>query len=210
MIENFDLGEIKQKAYNSINQDGLTEVAAGIMFLFLSFMLYLDVYLGQEVTVFFIMPVIFIGPFLQGMRKKFTYPRVGYANLVTQRRTRIVMAILILVLALGIFAAVDYVKIDFHSSKFYFAPLVIGLFLAATHIYRFARYGIKRYILYSVVALLATIITYFFPIRGFLRVLIILSSIAVFQIPVGLITFTDFIRRTPLLPEDSDKTEVTV
>ncbi|MDO9578216.1 MAG: hypothetical protein Q7J16_10055 [Candidatus Cloacimonadales bacterium] len=209
MTENLNINEIKQKAYNSINQDGLTEVAAGIMFLFLSIMLYLDVFLDQEVTVFFIMPIIFIGPFLQGMRKKFTYPRVGYANLVTLRRTRFVIILVLLALIPGIFAVVKFIKMDFHADLFYFAPLVIGLFLSAVHLYRLIKYKIKRYCIYSIIAFLVTIIAYLFPMRGLVRVLIILTSVAIFQIPIGLITFVNFLRRTPLLPDEIASPEKT-
>ena len=118
MIENLSLSEIKKNAYNSINQDGLAEIALGFMLLWLSVFLYLHVFKGEDVVVFLILPAILIGPFLQKMRKKFTYPRVGYANLVTPRRTKLVMFVLIIALALGIFAAVNYVKIDFHADIF--------------------------------------------------------------------------------------------
>ncbi len=207
MIENLSLSEIKKNAYNSINQDGLAEIALGFMLLWLSVFLYLHVFKGEDVVVFLILPAILIGPFLQKMRKKFTYPRVGYANLVTPRRTKLVMFVLIIALALGIFAAVNYVKIDFHADIFYFAPLVIGLFLASAQAYRYKRYQTKRYFIYFLAGLISTITVYFFPMRGLLRVMIIFSSLGIFLIPIGLITFNKFNKNFPLQKDNSKKDE---
>jgi hypothetical protein len=204
MTENLNLNEIKKNAYNSINQDGLHEFAMGIMFLCISIFLYMDVFLNQEVVMFVILPAILIGPFLQSMRKKFTYPRVGYANLISNRRTRIGLMVMIFALAFGIFATVNLLKVDFHEDIFYFMPLVLGLLLAFLQAYRFKRYQTKRYFIYFLVVLLATAIVHFFPLRGILRVMIIFTSLAFFQIPIGLITFSKFIKRTPITSETTE------
>jgi hypothetical protein len=203
MKANLDLKEVESKAYNSINQDGLSELSMGIVFLCMAAFLYVYVFLNEEVTMYIILPAILIGPLLQRMRKKYTYPRVGYADLRSQKRRTIVLILLIAFLLLGIYFFINYNKLDLTGDFFSHILLFIGLFLSAVYIYRVVRYKINRFIIYTVVALLSLIGAHLFPMRGMLRVLIMFTCLSLFQIPIGLIIFSKFLRKYPVLQDET-------
>jgi glucose uptake protein GlcU len=75
MKQNMDLKEIKHKAYRAIRQDGLDTVAGGI-FLAFAAIFFIDIrfagLLGLGTVIFVIMP--------EALRRKITYPRIGYAK----------------------------------------------------------------------------------------------------------------------------------
>ncbi len=201
MTGNLNLKEVESKAYNSINQDGLSELAMGIAFLCVVAFLYVNVFLHEEVIMYIILPAILIGPILQKMRKKYTYPRVGYADLRSQKRRTVILIFLIAFLLLGIYFLINYNKLDLKSDYFSHTPLFIGLFLSAAFIYRVVRYKTNRFIIYAVVAVLSLIGTHLFSLRGMLRVLIMLTCLAIFLIPIGLTTFFKFKKKYPVLQD---------
>jgi MFS family permease len=203
MTGNLDLKEVESKAYNSINQDGLSELAMGIAFLCMAAFLYVYVFLNEEVTMYIILPAILIGSLLQRMRKKYTYPRVGYADLRSQKRRMVVLILLIAFLLLGIYFFINYNKLYLTRDYFSHTLLFIGLFLSAAYIYRVVHYKINRFIIYAVVAILSLIGTHLFPMRGMLRVLIMFTCLALFQIPIGLIIFFKFLRKYPVLQDET-------
>ena len=205
MTENLNLKEVELKAFNSINQDGLAELFMGIIFLCMVAFLFLDVFLNEEVVPILILPAILCGPLLQRMRKKYTYPRIGYADLTGQKRSMVVLILLILFLLLGIYFLVNSNKLDMTRGLFTHTPLFIGLFLSAIYIYRVVRYKTKRFIVYAIVAVLSLLGTHLFPLRGMLRVLIMITCLSIFQIPIGLITFFKFLRKYPVLQDETSE-----
>ena len=203
MTGNLNLKEVESKVYNSINQDGLSELAMGIVFLCIVAFIYVNVFLNEEVIMYIILPAILIGPILQRMRKKYTYPRVGYADLTSQKRRTVLLIFLIAFFLLGIYFLINFKKLELSKDYFVYTPLFIGLFLSAAYIYRVVRYKTNRFIIYAVVTILSLIGTHLFPMREMLRVLFMLTCLAIFLIPIGLITFFKFLRKFPVLQDET-------
>ena len=77
MTEKIDLKEMKQQANRLLSQDGLMELLMGAI-LFVSS----SSFSGTPIfTPFLGLYVLFLNRILEGFRKRFTYPRIGYIKL---------------------------------------------------------------------------------------------------------------------------------
>lgn len=84
-MQDLDLKSIRQRAWSSVNQDGLLELYTGIFFLISAF------YFARVPIVAIWGPLVFMFGLI-ATRRRFTYPRVGYADFNTKdlRRTMMV------------------------------------------------------------------------------------------------------------------------
>lgn len=132
-----DLNNVKRRAYSAIEQDGLEGIHVGLMFIFFALFLYGTgeaMQHGHPVNVYcLVLPIIgcamqtVVKPFF---RKRFTYPRVGFAKFIQQNETSVVLLQLLgAVIALGVMALFIWVEAIQWLLPLYLAVVLVVLTL---------------------------------------------------------------------------------
>lgn len=113
-----DIRDVRRRAYAAIEQDGMEGIHVGLMFVFFALFLYGTgeaMQHGHPVNVRYLMlPIIgcamqtVVKPFF---RKRFTYPRAGFAKFIEHKEASVVlMQVLMAVIALGLMALFIWVE----------------------------------------------------------------------------------------------------
>lgn len=104
MQSEIDVKKIEQKTYREAYQDGLTEIFMGICMIALVGRVYSTVF-----TFVLILPILLLGPVLQMIRKRLTYPRIGYVKLVDEKSRALLSGIFLSMLALVVVFALAFI-----------------------------------------------------------------------------------------------------
>jgi hypothetical protein len=103
MKQGIDLKEIEQKTFRDSQQDGLLELVMGICMVAISTRLISRVLVGMLA-----LPMLFFGPLLVAMRRRFTYPRIGYVKLIPDKPKEVLGAIFLITLVVVAVMAVAF------------------------------------------------------------------------------------------------------
>lgn len=194
-----DLTELKRKTFLATIQDGLDELLGGIFILIVAGM-YLDL-------LFYIVLLLVIGlrnRILEGMRKKYTYKRIGRVQLRQGTFDQWQKALLILIAAsVGALAACfilfSYVRPELIPWMRWF-PTIFGLVFIGPSCYIAFKTGCPRYYLFGIGA---TVIGVLFSLVEFTPILhgwfLYLLSIGGIMVIVGCINFIRFLRKYPIV-----------
>lgn len=151
MSEKINLKKMEQNAYKLLNQDGLIEILmAAILFVVSS------TFRGaSSFTPFLAIYVIFMPKIIEGFKKRYTYPRIGYLKLPEDDSKNIGIGILTymggVMLALVAFLYLVYGGVT--GAVFYkWLPLLIGLIFFGGLWYHYSKSGDKIVLLYIAVA----------------------------------------------------------
>lgn len=181
-------------------QDGIPQIAAGF-FLIVTMLMMLGSH-GNLMPVF----IPFIPILIGGLRKRFTYPRVGFAELPQQRRqrqTRIWVVAGLLILGLVLFFLSRGKALGQQDSRTLWLAFLIVIFaaVAALMVYRYRKDRDSRMIWYlAFILLLATAILLF---RLHQRtVLYIVLGFGILNLVYGVVALIGFIRRYPVLADE--------
>jgi len=152
MTEKIDLKEMKQRANKLLSQDGLMEFLLGAI-LFVSS----ASFSGTPVfTPFLGLYVIFLNKILEGFRKRFTYPRIGYVKLVDDDSKETGYGILTFVgtvgIVLGLFVYLAYGTIS-GSLIYRWLPMLIGTILFGAFQYTYSQTEDITYYIYILAVL---------------------------------------------------------
>jgi len=209
MSINNDLKDIEQKAFRDTMRDGLTEFSAGFLFLLAPLMSY-----EPSFMIYFAMfYVIFLPPFLDNIRKKYVYPRIGYVKMrVDVSKINIKSFLLFLfVLILGTVSATLLMTDDILNIYNWVTilPITLGLIMIGPSSYLVEMTGLKRYWLFGVVTssfgLLISYITILDPpLSPYFGVLIYSMLLGAGLIITGIITFIRFIHSNPAITTQED------
>jgi hypothetical protein len=104
MSSEIDIKKIEQKTYRDAQQDGMTEILMGICLAALAGRVYSIVF-----TFVLIFPFLLLGPVLQIIRKRFTYPRIGYVKLVDEKPRQLLTGIFLFMIALVVIFALAFI-----------------------------------------------------------------------------------------------------
>ena len=104
MEQEVDLKEIEQKAFMDSQQDGLMELVMGICLLLMSTRLFSRVLIAM-----FPLAMILFAPVLNALRKRFTYPRIGYVKLVPDKPKDAITGIVLITLIIVAVMAVAFI-----------------------------------------------------------------------------------------------------
>jgi hypothetical protein len=195
MVEDIKLKEIQRKVYMSFFQDGLWDIFLGLFILGWGLAILTE--LAYLVGAFFI-SIYFT---VWGVKKWFTYPRIGYARFSETSRRRITTRFLILgvvVLLAGVMAGVVWgigARPQWLADYF---PLIFNGMLAA--IVCFVAYWarVNRFYLYAVLIFLGAVFHMWLAIRwefGFIG-----AGGIIVLIGVGILIM--FIRKYPKMVEE--------
>ena len=157
-----NLNEIEKKAYRLSNQDGLLEVMIGIL------LIAFGATFGSGLSVLPMLVAVFIFPrFLEAVRTRCTYPRIGYVRLQQDepKKTAIGMfGYLAVALAVMFISFLLLGKLKDVAAYKKWSPALMGVLLLGGLIYAHSKSGSNRYI---VLALLAVVSGILFSLLNF-------------------------------------------
>ena len=104
MSPKIDIKKIEQRTYREAQRDGMMEILMGISLAALIGRVY-----SVAFTFVFILPILLLGPVLQTIRKRFTYPRIGYVRLIDEKPRTLLTGIFLSMLALVVVFALAFI-----------------------------------------------------------------------------------------------------
>jgi hypothetical protein len=209
MSDKINLKEMEQKAYRLLNEDGLMELLMGAILFVMS-----STFGGASaLSAFLALYVIFIRQIVEGFKKRYTYPRIGYLRLPEDDSKKIAVGIFtymgVVMLALLVFIYLLYGR--FSGELLYkWIPLLIGLIFFGGLQYHYAKSGDKLALVYIAIAvglgLVFSLLDFPEPLIG--AQFYALSLSAVF-IVAGIFRFRKFRNDHPIqsIPEGAPENE---
>ena len=200
MAENINLKEMEKKAFRDSNQDGLMEIIFGI------FLFAIAGYIGTGDFPILLILLPTFGPiWMQIIRNKFTYPRIGYAKPSLKISKKIVLSVfLYMFVVISIVILVPIVGDIWDLSLFYnWSPGFLGILTIVVFFYIGFRLGSFRYYIFSALSLVGFFSLFFINFdtikRGLEMYFLFMSS---FLIISGFIFFIHFLRKYPVQSEE--------
>jgi hypothetical protein len=205
MNEEQDLKKIEQVSFREFMQDGLTEIMAGTIFLLFPLLIIKPIF----VPIFVVVYIFFLPQFIEIVRKKYVYPRIGYVKLREDEPPKVTVGVVvtvILMIAAGIIL-VYTISIDLISSEMVYrwVPAFFGVIMWAPSLYLKGKTGQNRYYMFGALMTItgfAVALADFLPVEA-VNVVYSLSWGATFFV-LGIIRTVLFIRKYPVIesPED--------
>lgn len=199
MIQNLDMTEIEQKVYRDFHQDGLLDVIGGICLIGGA----CNLYTGN--VLFALLPFALF-PVYRAMKRRLTYPRIGYAKLVDEKPTEVVPGILIycvillacMALLLAFFGDIRDINHWVKWMPLFFGVVFVGMFHFLATKSGSARY--RGFAVFSVaLGLLLSLVSFSWDKAGvFLYFAVIGFSLLLF----GLFFCVRFVRQHPIVLEE--------
>ena len=205
MNEKIDLDEIERKMYREINSDGIMELLLGVILLLVG-----GTWGRGYTSVFLAFFPIYGSKLLEALKKKTTYPRVGYVEFKQEDASigwGILGYALAVVAVVSVIAAVFYGGNLENVDAYRWVPLVIGAIFLGGMLYHHGKSGDPATYLYSFVALVGGGIFTFFGLGsrapGFesssSTIQLYLLSLAGFFLIAGVIRMMTFMQRNPVV-----------
>lgn len=196
MDKEIDIGSVERKTFADSQQDGLLELVMGACMIAISTRLF-----SRVLVVMLILPVILFHPFLEMMRKRFTYPRTGYVKLVPDKPKEAIagislvsIAVLgILAVAFLIFGGIGDFDLWLRWCPFWGGTVLAGMFSSFA-----SKSGAVRHYVFAAWSLLAgialSLIKFDAVETGMLLYFAVMGALL---IPFGLVQFAAFLRAHP-------------
>ena len=198
MNEKINLKNMERRANQLLSQDGLVEILLGAI-LFVSSASFVKS--GSWVP-FLPIYIIFMKNIIEGFRKRFTYPRIGYIKLPDDDSKEIGYGILTFVGTVGILLVVGvYITYGSLSGEniYRWIPMLVGMILFGGLHYNYSRTGDKTNYLYLSMVLLGGLA---FSIKDFaeakLGLQLYLLFIGGLFIVAGVVRFIVFTKKYPI------------
>ena len=200
MSDKINLKEMEQQAYRLLTKDGLMELLMGAILFVTS-----SSFSGTPIfTPFLGLYVIFLKNIIEGFRKRFTYPRIGYLKLPDEDSKKIGVGILTfmgaIMLALAVVIYLIYGRIS-GDLVYKWIPLLMGLIFFGGLQYNYSKSGDKVNLVYIAITvgtgLLFSLLEFSNPRDGPLIYMLLMSAMFVLS---GTIRFLKFRRDYPLNP----------
>lgn len=196
MKQEIDLQEIEQRTFRDSQQDGLFELVMGICMVAISTRLF------SRILVFMLLlPVLLFGPMLAAMRKRYTYPRIGYVKLIPDKPKAVLTGILLVTLVVIVAMAVAFLLFgDVRDFNLWlkWVPFWGGVVLAGMFSSLASKSGSPRYYVFAVWSLISGFVL---SILNFEAVetgtLLYFAVMGCLLIPWGAAKFAMFLRKHP-------------
>jgi hypothetical protein len=201
MQQPLDSARIEKRALRETAIDGLLELFIGV------WLFYTSGAVNGSPRAFAFMPLVFFvcAAAMWAIKTRYVHPRLGYAQL-PEGKTQVAGRIILYFLGAGLIALVAILIATgdlAHPAHWYNKiPIFIGIFLGGA-IYALSAYsGLMRFRIYTVLCILSAIPFMIIPFTGKLEAVgMYLLALAGFFIVAGLVTFTLFLRRYPIIAE---------
>ena len=209
MPDKINLKKMEQRAYKLLNEDGLMELLMGAIL----FVVSSTFGRNSALSSFLALYVIFIRQIVEGFRKKYTYPRIGYLKFAEEDGKKIGIGIFTfmgaIMLVLVVFIYLIYGR--FSGELLYkWIPLLIGLIFFGGLQYHYSKSGDKLALVYTAIALGAGLV---FSLQGLLEPLRNVQFYTLFLslvfIVAGILRFRKFTQdhQIQAIPEEVDVNE---
>ena len=201
MSQNLDVKQVEQRVWRASQQDGLMEVATGILLAATALQIR-----TKGLIALWIVVLVSLAPGLEAIRKRVTYPRIGYVELVQEEPKKTVrgigvytiMVFVAMALAFAIFGDIGDWRLWSRWS-----PTLSGVLLSGGMIYAAGKSGAARYYAFMVLAVglgIAFSILFSEPYTNLTLYLLTLGGVFIL---CGAITFLRFLHKNPLPAEDA-------
>lgn len=198
-------GGVRQRVLRTVNQDGLPDAFMGFAMLVAAVYIYLDRFHGVEFTgMGAILPVLVIFG-LRGLRKRFTYPRIGYADPRT-RGVKLGVMILLLVLTLagvGVFLLAELTSLRITPAVVRLFPFALGIGVAAWALVMGIRTRFNRFYPYAGLMAVALAVCYGLGLQTSLVFIIPMGLGGALMLVTGIAVFGRFIRTHPRVGQEA-------
>jgi len=138
-----DLKAIEQKAYKESTQDGLTEIFVGIL------LIGMGIFFTMKVSlVFIVLFAVFAPRLLERLKRKYTYPRMGFVKLYEDPPKKTwfgifsYMLLVIVVMVIALFIIFSGISADLW---YRWTPTFLGAMLTGALVYLAGKSGDPRY-----------------------------------------------------------------
>ncbi len=194
MESKINFKEIEQKTFRESNQDGLLELVMGICMAAISTRL-----ISRVLVVMLILPVILFGPVLLALRRRYTYPRIGYVKLIPDKPKEVIGAIfLITLIVIVVLAVIFFIFGDVRDFNLWmkWIPVWGGVVLAGMFSSFGSKSGCIRYYIFAVWSLISGFVLSVLRFEAIeTGTLLYFLAMGALLIPWGLVTFIRFLRK---------------
>ena len=207
MNEEQNLKKLEQEAFRELMQDGFTEMMAGLIFIVFPLL----IARGSFVPIFVIFYIFFLPQAVFWTREKYVYPRIGYVKPKEDEPFRVtarVIGVVILLIVGGILLfyalAIGLIESDL---IYRWIPAAFGLIMWAPSHYLKDKTGQNRnYLFGGLMTITGFAVGLLESIPVDLVTAIFFLSWGVSFLTIGIIRFTLFVRKYPLIdaPEVKD------
>ncbi|MBZ0292629.1 MAG: hypothetical protein K8L99_08730 [Anaerolineae bacterium] len=211
-----DLGEIRRRAYRAVTQDGLLELLMGIGFAAAATFVALDVFL--DVPLFFLIgvPASLLPLMIAPLRRRFTHPRIGYVEMVSEENKRLMRGMAAAVFLLGVLVLIIILLALALQEPFLpvvaiyenFAA-VLGLLLGIAFLYMAVSYAIIRFYAFGLLSIVGGLVAQTMDMNlltptddPVAKWMLYFAVMAVVLLPSGAMIFERFLRNNPILEEN--------
>jgi hypothetical protein len=199
MDEDVDLKQLEQATFRVTNQDGLTEIMMGLMIMVIAIIL-----VNSTFTYLVALIIIFHAAFMERVKEKYTYPRIGRVKLREEQENSYgpywaVFAIIMLV-ALILAVASARIENELLALVARWAPLIMGIGLLQPFTFLVQRSGLNGY--YGVGAIIAVFGAVFVLLEfdsSLIRMSLYLLVVGGFLFLAGIASMVRFVRKYPVL-----------
>ena len=190
--------DVQRRAYRALNEDGLVDLGVGLGLSFAALYIGLWRLAGVNIAAWSGIFPILVMFLLRGLRKRFIYPRIGYAQVRTASPAILLMATLALLLVAGLVVMTVYARRGVRPPAD-LIPWMLRLFAlagAATLVLMGRRTGLARFYVHSAVILVAALVSALVrnPDYG---LILLLGLPGLVLLVTGLVLFFTFLRRHP-------------
>ncbi len=210
MSDNADILKLEQETYRYSMQDGLTEIFVGLGLIIVAWVIEsqdIKSYGFFASPVIFILLIVFRTPILEKLRRKATYPRIGYVQVHQDEPSPPVMVVFFFAVAIVVVVPLALLvipsDISFYDTLWKLSLVSIGIVMIAASFSLVEKTGDRRYFAFGFLGmttgLIFALLEFEPPMAG--PVLYLLGW-GVVIILVGLTTFIRFIRKYPIIDPD--------
>ena len=190
--------DVQRRAYRALNEDGLVDFSVGLGMSFVALYIGLWRLAGVNMAVWSGLAPIMVMLITRGLRKRFVYPRIGYARIRKASPAILLMATLALLLLAAVIVMTIYARRGLRPPAMLF-PWLLRLFAlagAATLALMGRRTGWIRFYVHAGVVLVAVLAS--LAVRNTNYGLILMLGLpGLILLVTGLVVFGLFLRRHP-------------
>jgi hypothetical protein len=193
-----DDADVQRRAYRALNEDGLVDFAVGLGLSFAALYIGLWRLAGVNMTAWSGLAPILVMLIARGLRRRFVYPRIGYARIRNASPAILLMAALTLLLVAGVVVMTIYARRGVRPPAMLF-PWLLRLFAlagAGTLALMGCRTGWVRFYVHAGVVLVSVLAS--LAVRNTSYGLTLMLGLpGIILLATGLVVFGFFLRRHP-------------
>jgi hypothetical protein len=190
--------DLQRRAYRALNEDGVVDFALGLGLLFAASYVGLNHVGGLNMTGWSGLAPILVMLMARGLRKRFVYPRIGYARVRPASPAIVLTATLLLLLVAGLVAMTVYARRGVRPPGSLMPWLLRAFALAgaATLALMGRQTGFVRFYVHAGVIVAAVFVSVAVPGEHF-GLLLMFGLPGIILLVTGLVCFFTFLRRHP-------------